>query len=80
MHPLETLERWRRNWFGWLPISQRWERSPREIAPTHNDDWLLEPINQQEACSLFPHLSKERALIQYQKMRLQIRQQTNRGY
>ena len=80
MHPLETLQRWRSHWFGWLPFKKRWERAPKDVAPTQDDDWLLEPINQQEATALFPHLSEERAIVQYQKMRLQIRQRADRGF
>ena len=80
MHPLETFSQWRRRWFGWLPINQRWERSAEDVAPERQDDWLLDPINQQEASALFPHLSKERAILQYQKIRLQMREQEQRGY
>ena len=80
MHPLETFSQWRRRWFSWLPIHQRWERSTEEVTPERHDDWLLDPINQQEASALFPHLSKERAVLQYQKIRLQIREQEQRGY
>ena len=80
MHPLETFSQWRRRWFGWLPIHQRWERSAEDVAPERHDDWLLDPINQQEASALFPHLSKERAILQYQKIRLQMREQEQRGY
>lgn len=80
MHPLELIGEWRRRWFGWLPIQKRWERSVKDVAPQQQDDWLLEPINQREASALFPHLSKERAILQYQKMRLQMREQTDRGF
>ena len=51
-----------------------------EVAPERHDDWLLDPINQQEASALFPHLSKERAILQYQRIRLQMREQEQRGY
>ena len=80
MHPLETFGEWRRRWFGWLPIHQRWERSAEEVAPERQDDWLLDPINQQEASALFPHLSKEQAILQYQRLRLQMREQGKRGF
>ena len=80
MHPLETFGKWRRRWFGWLPIHQRWERSAEEVAPERQEDWLLDPINQQEASALFPHLSKERAILQYQRIRLQMREQEKRGF
>ena len=80
MHPLETFGQWRRQWFGWLPNQKRWERFAREIAPKQQDDWLLEPLNQQEASALFPHLSKEKAMLQYQKLRLQLREQAGRGF
>ena len=80
MHLLETLGQWRKRWFGWLPIRHWWERSARQVAPEKQDDWLLDPINQQEASALFPHLSKERAILQYQRIRLQIREQEQRGF
>ena len=80
MHPLEIFGQWRQRWFGWLPILQRWERSAKEVAPERQDDWLLDPINQQEASALFPHLSKERAILQYQRIRLQMREQEQRGF
>ena len=80
MHPLEMLSRWRRRWFGWLPSHKNWEPSAQDVWPEQKDDWLLEPINQQEARALFPHLSEERAILQYQKMRLHIREQTKRGF
>ncbi len=80
MHPLETFGQWRRRWLGWLPNQKRWERSGTDIAPRPQDDWLLEPVSQQEASALFPHLSKEKAVLQYQKIRLQLREQTKRGY
>ena len=54
--------------------------SIRRLIGVKKDDWLLEPINQQEAKALFPHLSEERAILQYQKMRLHIREQTKRGF
>ena len=80
MHPLETIGQWRRRWFGWLPKRQRWECSAKDISPEKEHDWLLEPINHQEASALFPHLNKERAILQYQKMRLQMREQEQRGF
>ena len=80
MHLLETLGQWRKRWFGWLPIRQRWEPSARQVAPEKQDDWLLDPINQQEAFALFPHLNKERAVLRYQRIRLQMREQEQRGF
>ena len=78
--PPSNGSQWRQRWFGWFPILQRWERSAKEVAPERQDDWLLDPINQQEASALFPHLSKERAILQYQKIRLQMREQEQRGF
>ena len=40
-------------------------------------DWLLEPLNREEAIERFPHLDDETAIIQYQKIRLQIRKMVN---
>ena len=64
MHPLENFGQWRQRWFGWLPFLQRWEQSAKEIATRRQDDWLLDPVNQQEATALFQHLSLERAILQ----------------
>ncbi|KZR92627.1 hypothetical protein MITS9509_01076 [Synechococcus sp. MIT S9509] len=80
MHPLEIFGQWRRRWFGWLPNQRRWERLGRDIAPRQQDDWLLEPVSQQEASALFPHLTKEKAILRYQKLRLQLREQHERGF
>ena len=80
MHPLETFDRWRRRWLAWLPRRTPWERAAKDLAPEKLNDWLLEPLDHQEASALFPHFNKESAIIQYQKMRLQIREQSNRGY
>ncbi len=51
-----------------------------DLAPETKDDWLLEPLNHQEASALFPHLSEDRAIVQYQKLRLQMREQSGRGF
>ena len=80
MHPLELFDRYRRIVFGWFPNRQRWDRTPAEAAPLPAQDWLLEPLNREEAIELFPHLDDESAIIQYQKMRLQIRANSNRNF
>ena len=80
MHPLETFDQWRRRWLGWLPIRTPWDRSAMDLAPETKDDWLLEPLNHQEASALFQHLSEDRAIVQYQKLRLQMREQSGRGF
>tara|TARA_B100000073_G_scaffold299674_1_gene265710 strand:+ start:900 stop:1142 length:243 start_codon:yes stop_codon:yes gene_type:complete len=80
MHPLEIFGKWRQRWLGWITIFKRWERSAKEVKPKRKDDWLLDPVNQQEASALFPHLSKERAILQYQKIRLNLREQEQRGF
>ena len=51
-----------------------------DLAPETKDDWLLEPLNPQEASALFQHLSEDRAIVQYQKLRLQMREQSGRGF
>ena len=80
MHPLETFDRWRRRWLAWLPRRIPWEHSAKDLAPEKQSDWLLEPLDHQEASALFPHLSEESAIAQYQKMRLQLREQSKRGF
>ena len=67
MHPLETLDRWRRRWFGWLPKRTHWDKEAKDLVPDRYHDWLLEPLDRQEASALFPHLSEESAVAQYQK-------------
>lgn len=80
MHPLELFDRYRR-WFDWfLPSHQRRKRSPEQVAPDRSEDWLLEPPSLEEARLLFPHLNEERALLRYQKLRLQIRERDGRSY
>ena len=80
MHPLELFDRYRR-WFDWfLPSHQRRKRSPEQVAPDRSDDWLLEPPSLEEARLLFPQLDEERALLRYQKLRLQIRERDGRSY
>ncbi len=80
MQPLETFDQWRRRWLGWLPVKKLWDRSAKDLAPETEDDWLLEPVNPKEASALFPHLSEDRAIVQYQKLRLQMREQSGRGF
>ena len=80
MHPLELFDRYRR-WFDWfLPSHQRRKRSPEQVAPDRSEDWLLEPPSLEEARLLFPQLDEERALLRYQKLRLQIRERDGRSY
>ena len=81
MHPLDLFDRFRRDWFGWLPPLQRiWDRSPQQVAPDQAHDWLLEPVNAEEACLLFPHLDRERAVLRYQQLRLEMRENDSRGF
>ena len=81
MHPLDLFDRFRRHCLCWLPPGRRfWDRSPQQVAPDLAHDWLLEPVNAEEACSLFPHLDPERALLRYQKLRLEMRENDNRGF
>ena len=81
MHPLEIFDQWRRRWLGWLPLAAPcWDRPAQEVSPEKQEDWLLEPLSYQEASALFPHLSKESAIVQYQKFRLQLRKQSERGF
>jgi hypothetical protein len=40
----------------------------------------LEPPSLEEARLLFPQLDEERALLRYQKLRLQIRERDGRSY
>lgn len=80
MHPLDLFDRFRR-WFSWAwPSQQRWDRTPDQIAPDQTEDWLLEPVSQEEACALFPHLDTERALLHYQRLRLEMRERDGRGF
>ena len=75
------FDRFRRDWFSWLPPLQRiWDRSPQQVAPDKAHDWLLEPVNAEEACLLFPHLDRERAVLRYQQLRLEMREIDNRGF
>ena len=80
MHPLDLYDQWRRRLLRWLPVRQAFDRTPDAVAPQGSEDWLLEPIDADEACRLFPHLEKDRAVLQYQKLRLQIREQDGRGF
>ena len=80
MHPLDLYDQWRRRLLRWLPIRQAFDRTPDDVAPHGSEDWLLEPIDVDEACRLFPHLEKDRAVLQYQRLRLQIREQDGRGF
>lgn len=64
----------------WLPIKPQWERSAKAVAPEATEDWLLEPLNESEAMELFPHLEREKAILQYQKLRLQLRCDGERGF
>ena len=80
MHPLELFDRFRRL-LGWVgPVRQRWVRNPEEVAPDRSDDWLLEPPSLEEARLLFPQLDEERALLRYQKLRLEMRERDGRGF
>ena len=80
MHPLDLYDQWRRRILRWLPIRQGFDRTPDAVAPHGSEDWLLEPIDAEEACRLFPNLEKDRAVVHYQKLRLQIREQDGRGF
>lgn len=80
VHPLDLYDQWRRRILRWLPIQQGFDRTPDAVAPHGSEDWLLEPIDVEEACRLFPHLEKDRAVLHYQKLRLQIREQDGRGF
>ena len=80
IHPLQLFDQWRRSVIKWFPIQPQWERSAKAVAPTATEDWLLEPLNENEATELFPHLEKEKAIIQYQKLRLQLRCEGDRGF
>ena len=80
MHPLDLYDQWRRRLLRWLPVRQAFDRTPGDVAPHSSEDWLLEPIDADEACRLFPHLAKDRAVLQYQKLRLQMREQDGRGF
>jgi len=80
MHPLDLYDQWRRRVLRWLPIRQAFDRTPDDVAPHGSEDWLLEPVDVDEACRLFPHLEKDRAVLQYQRLRLQIREQDGRGF
>ena len=80
MHPLELFDRYRR-WFDWFLLShQRRKRSPEQVASDRSEDWLLEPPSLEETRLLFPQLDEERALLRYQKLRLQIRERDGRSY
>ena len=80
MHPLDLYDQWRRRLLRWLPVRQAFDRTPGDVAPHGSEDWLLEPIDADEAWRLFPHLAKDRAVLQYQKLRLQMREQDGRGF
>ena len=81
MHPLDLFDRFRRVGFSRSsPLQRIWDRSPQQVAPDPAHDWLLEPVNAEEACSLFPHLGRERAVLRYQRLRLQMRQNDSRGF
>ena len=80
MHPLELFDRFRRS-FGWVvPGHRLWDRNPGQVAPKRSDDWLLEPASLEEARLLFPQLDEERALLRYQKLRLEMRERDGRGF
>ena len=80
IHPLQLFDQWRRAMIKWLPIQPQWERSAKAVAPEATEDWLLEPLNETEAMQLFPHLEREKAILQYQKLRLQLRCEGERGF
>ena len=80
MHPLDLYDPWRRRVLRWLPIRQAFDRAPDAVAPHGSEDCLLEPTDVDEACRLCPHLEKDRAVLQYQRLRLQIREQDGRGF
>ena len=80
IHPLQLLDQWRSSIIKWLPIQPQWERSAKAVAPKATEDWLLEPLNETEAIQLFPHLEREKAILQYQKLRLQLRCEGERGF
>ena len=69
IHLLELLDRWRH----FLPGSQRWQKSSAGSATPAEQDWLSEPATLEEASALYPHLSREEALIRYQRFRLGMR-------
>ena len=80
MHPLELFDHFRR-WLGWVALGrERWERNPEQVAPDRSDDWLLEPPSLEEARLLFPQLDKERALLRYQQLRLEMRERYGRVF
>ena len=80
MHPLEILDAVRRGCLSWVLPKNFWDRDADRIAPSKNEDWLLEPLNTQEAKSLYPHVDEERAVVLYQKLRLQLREQSGRAH
>ena len=80
IHPLQLFDQWRRSMIKWLPIQPQWERSATAVAPEATEDWLLVPLNETEAMELFPHLEREKAILQYQKLRLQLRCEGERGF
>ena len=49
MHPLDLYDQWRRRLLRWLPIRKAFDRTPDDVAPQGSEDWLLEPIDADEA-------------------------------
>ena len=80
MHPLDLFDRFRRGAALLSPLRRLWDRSPDEVAPAQNEDWLLEPVSREEACLLFPQLDPDRAVLQYQRLRLEMRERDGRGF
>ena len=80
MHPLDLFDRFRRALASLVRIGGLWDRSPADVAPEQSEDWLLEPVNQEEACLLFPQLEPDRAVLQYQRLRLEMRERDGRGF
>jgi len=80
MHPLELFDRLRRLFGLVVPGWHAWNRHPEEVAPDHSEDWLMEPASLEEARLLFPQLSEERAMIRYQRLRLEMRERDGRGF
>jgi len=75
-HPLDLLDAVRR----WLPGAARWNRDSARLRPNPKNDWLLEPTTCEEAQLLFPQLQEDDALLQYQRLKLQLREREGRGF
>ena len=80
MHPLDLFDRFRRGVASLLPFRGLWDRSPAQVAPDQHEDWLLEPVSREEACLLFPQLDPDRAVVHYQRLRLEMRERDGRGF